>query len=39
MSMENHGGMMLAEENSWFIHQSSLAILPLESLGSKQEEL
>jgi hypothetical protein len=29
MSMENHGVvMMLTEENSWFVHQSSLAILP-----------
>jgi hypothetical protein len=36
--MENHGGMMLTEENSWYVHQSSLAILPAESSGSKQEE-
>jgi hypothetical protein len=27
-SMENHSGMMLTEENSRFVHQSSLAILP-----------
>jgi hypothetical protein len=26
------------EENSWFVHQSSLAILPAESCGNKQEE-
>jgi hypothetical protein len=28
MSMENHGGMLSTEEISWFVHQSSLAILP-----------
>jgi hypothetical protein len=33
------GGMMLTEENSWFIYQSSLATVPAESSGSKQEEL
>jgi hypothetical protein len=37
--MENHGGMMMStEENSWFVYQSSLAILPAESYGSRQEE-
>jgi hypothetical protein len=36
--MENHGGMMSAEENYGFFHQSSLAILLVESFGSKQEE-
>jgi hypothetical protein len=37
--MENHGGMMMStEEHSRFIHQSSLAILPAQSSGSKQEE-
>jgi hypothetical protein len=35
--MENHGGTMLTEENS-FVHQSSLVILPAESPGSKLEE-
>jgi hypothetical protein len=38
MSMENHDWIMSTEENSWFIHQSSLEILPVESSGSKQEE-
>jgi hypothetical protein len=38
MSMENHGGMMSTEKNSYFVHQSSLAILPGESSGSKQED-
>jgi hypothetical protein len=28
MSVENHGGMMSLKENSWFVHQSSLAIPP-----------
>jgi hypothetical protein len=36
--MENHGGMMSTEENSSFIHQSSLAVLPEKLSGSKQEE-
>jgi hypothetical protein len=35
--MENHGGTMSTEENS-FVHQNSLVILPAESPGSKQEE-
>jgi hypothetical protein len=36
MSMENHNEMMmLAGENLWLIHQSSLAVLPAESFGSK----
>jgi hypothetical protein len=39
MSMENYGGLMiLTEENSWVVHQSSQEILPVESSGSKQEE-
>jgi hypothetical protein len=39
MSTETHGGMMmLTEENSLFVHQSSLAILRAQSFGSKQEE-
>jgi hypothetical protein len=28
MSVEKYGGIMSTEENSWFIHQSPLAILP-----------
>jgi hypothetical protein len=28
MSVDNHGGMISTVENSWFLHQSSLAILP-----------
>jgi hypothetical protein len=36
MSMENHGGTISTGENSWFIHQSSLSLLPAESCGSKQ---
>jgi hypothetical protein len=39
MSMENHGGMILMGENSWFVHQSSLAFLALSHLVPKQEEL
>jgi hypothetical protein len=40
ISMENHGGMMMSkEENSWFVLQNSLEILPAETPGSKQEEL
>jgi hypothetical protein len=35
MSMKNHGGMISAEENSLFVHQSSLAILPAESSSSE----
>jgi hypothetical protein len=34
-SMEKHVRMILAGENSWFIHDSSLAILPAESCSSK----
>jgi hypothetical protein len=37
ISMENNGGIMSTEENS-FVYQSSLAILHSESSGSKQEE-
>jgi hypothetical protein len=36
--MENQGGIMSTGESSSFIHQSSLAILPAELSGSKQEE-
>jgi hypothetical protein len=36
MSMGNYGGMISREENSWFVHQSSLAILPADTSGSKQ---
>jgi hypothetical protein len=28
VSVENHGGMTLAGENIWIVHQSSLKILP-----------
>jgi hypothetical protein len=35
MSMDNHGGMTSTGENSWVVHQSSLAILPVESSSSK----
>jgi hypothetical protein len=35
MSMENHGGMLSTGENSLFVHQSSLAILPAELSSSK----
>jgi hypothetical protein len=30
--------MILTEENLWFFHHSSLAIVPAESFSSKQEE-
>jgi hypothetical protein len=36
--MEKRGGMISIEENSLFVHQSSLTILPVESSSSKQEE-
>jgi hypothetical protein len=36
MSTENYGGMIWTGRNSWFVHQSSLAILPAESC--KEEE-
>jgi hypothetical protein len=37
--MENHGGVVMStEENSRFVHQSSLAMLPAESSGNKQEK-
>jgi hypothetical protein len=38
MSIESHGGMIATGENSWFVHQSSLAILPASHLVAKQEE-
>jgi hypothetical protein len=38
MSMENDGGMISTEEQSWFVHQRSLPILTAESSGSNQEE-
>jgi hypothetical protein len=39
MSMDKHGGIISTEENSRFVHQSSLAILAAESSDRKQEEL
>jgi hypothetical protein len=38
MSMENRGGIMLKEEDTWFIHQNSLSILPADSCVRKQQE-
>jgi hypothetical protein len=38
VSIENHGRMISTEENSWFVHQNSLAVLPAVSSSSKQEE-
>jgi hypothetical protein len=35
MCIESHGGMIVTGENSLFIHQSSLAILPAESSSNK----
>jgi hypothetical protein len=35
MSMENHRRMISKGENSWFVHQSSLAVLPAEPSSSK----
>jgi hypothetical protein len=35
---ENHGRLKSTEKNYWFIHQSSLQIIPTESSGRKQEE-
>jgi hypothetical protein len=37
-SLEKHGGMKSAEENIWFIQNSSLAIVLTKSSGSKQEK-
>jgi hypothetical protein len=40
MSMEKHGGMISAWENSWFVYQSFLAILPAEqSMRSWAKEM
>jgi hypothetical protein len=39
MSMESHDGMIWTSENSWFLHQSTLAILPAELSSSKQENV
>jgi hypothetical protein len=39
MSMQNHGGMMSTEEDSWFIYQSSLVILPAELSSRQSREL
>jgi hypothetical protein len=36
--LENHGGMMVREENPWLINQGSLVIPPVESSGSKLKE-
>jgi hypothetical protein len=38
MRMEDHDEMMSTEENSYFVHQSSLKILSAESSDSKPEE-
>jgi hypothetical protein len=38
MSMENHGEIVSTEETSLFFHQTSMAILPAEKSGKKQEE-
>jgi hypothetical protein len=38
MSMENHGGKISVGENSWFVHQKFLTILPAESSSSKAIE-
>jgi hypothetical protein len=38
MGMGSHSGMISTEENSWFFHQSSLAVLPAELCRSKQKE-
>jgi hypothetical protein len=35
MSMGNHGGMISAGKNSWFVHQISLAILKAQPSSSK----
>jgi hypothetical protein len=35
MSVESHGGITTAGENSWFVYHSSLEILPEESSNSK----
>jgi hypothetical protein len=34
VSIESHGVMMPAGDNSWLIHQSSLAVLPAETSGA-----
>jgi hypothetical protein len=39
MSMGSHGEMILTGEISWFVHQSSLAILPAESSSNKATEM
>jgi hypothetical protein len=36
--MDNHGGMNRQSENSRFVNQSSLEILPAEPSGSKLEK-
>jgi hypothetical protein len=38
MSMENHGGMISTDENSWLVDEGFLEILPVESSDNKQEE-
>jgi hypothetical protein len=35
MSMENNSGIISTGKNSWFLNQSSLAILPAVSSSSK----
>jgi hypothetical protein len=39
MSMENHGGVILTEENSLFVHQSSPVILQHGHLVANQEDI
>jgi hypothetical protein len=38
LSMENHSGIISTGKNSWFVYHSSLAILPAEYYGSREEE-
>jgi hypothetical protein len=39
MSVESHVGMMTSTgKKSWLVYQSSVAILPAKTYGSKQEE-
>jgi hypothetical protein len=38
ISMDSHGRITMSTEENWFFHKSSLAIVPAESLGSKQKK-
>jgi hypothetical protein len=38
VSMGNRDGIMSTEDNNWFVHKSTVTVLPEESSGSKQEE-